>query len=142
MVNYINKLITIDGMATIISMSLNETLLKEIDSITKSMGFSGRSEAIRAGMRSLVLEHKQQVKLHGVIDASLLLVHNEQYSGEVSLIRHNYLDIIKTQIHNHLENHKCLEIFVLKGDAKKIVGLLNEFETTKKIEFVKLIPFS
>jgi len=43
----------------IVSISLTEEILKEIDNLQKSMGFSGRSDAIRAGIRSFVAEEKQ-----------------------------------------------------------------------------------
>ena len=42
---------------TIVSISLTEEILKEIDNLQKSMGFSGRSDAIRAGIRSFVAEN-------------------------------------------------------------------------------------
>ena len=41
-------------MAKIISMSLDEELLKELDSAKKSVGYSGRSEVIRSGMKLLL----------------------------------------------------------------------------------------
>ncbi len=126
-------------MAQIISMSLNNQILKDIDSIQHELGFSGRSEAIRAGIRTLLTEHKQKEKMNGIIEAALIVVHNEEESDEVSAIRHNYQHIIKTQIHNHLESHKCLEIFVLHGDAKKVKELLRAFEKNTKVELVKSI---
>ena len=46
----------------IVSISLTEEILKEIDNLQKSMGFSGRSDAIRAGIRSFVAEEKQNAK--------------------------------------------------------------------------------
>ena len=64
---------------------------------------------------------------------------DEEESDEVSAIRHNYQHIIKTQIHNHLESHKCLEIFVLHGDAKKVKELLRAFEKNTKVELVRSI---
>ena len=38
----------------IVSISLTEEILKEIDSLQKNLGFSGRSDAIRAGIRTFV----------------------------------------------------------------------------------------
>ena len=45
----------------IVSISLNDEILSELDRIQKTMGFSGRSEIIRAGIRNLVAEEKQHV---------------------------------------------------------------------------------
>ena len=49
----------------IVSISLNNDILSEIDKLKKSMGFSGRSEAIRAGIRNFVSETKQKTELSG-----------------------------------------------------------------------------
>ncbi|MEM4253052.1 MAG: ribbon-helix-helix domain-containing protein, partial [Candidatus Nitrosotenuis sp.] len=43
----------------IVSISLNEEILAEIDKLQKGLGFSGRSEVIRAGIRTFVSEEKQ-----------------------------------------------------------------------------------
>jgi len=47
----------------IVSISLTEEILKEVDNLQKTMGFSGRSDAIRAGIRSFVSEEKQKAEL-------------------------------------------------------------------------------
>ena len=55
----------------IVSISLTEEILKEIDSLQKNLGFSGRSDAIRAGIRSFVAEEKQKEDLSGNVNAIL-----------------------------------------------------------------------
>ena len=126
-------------MAQIISMSLNEKILGEIDKIQKDMGFSGRSETIRAGLRMLITDKREKSKLKGIIDAVLLVIHEDKNSEEFSILRHRHEELIKTQVHNHLENHKCLEILILKGNAEDVKKLAEGFQTNRKIDFVKLI---
>jgi len=122
----------------IISISLNDNLLKNIDLLEKKEGYSGRSEVIRAGLRLLVNEEREKSKLSGNIEGVIIVVNQEKYNEDISKIRHEYNDIIKTQIHNHLEVHKCLQIFVIKGSAEKIKQLMKELQTCKKIEYIKL----
>lgn len=121
----------------IVSISLNKRILNEIDEIQDEMGFSGRSEAIRAAIRLLMADRREKTDLKGVIDATLLVIHDEKASEKVSKIRHDYQDLIKTQVHNHLENHKCLEIFVVKGEAKRIKNMTNAFQIDKDLDYVK-----
>lgn len=123
----------------IISLSLNETIINELDKIQKEQGYSGRSEVIRSALRLLINEEKQKYNLKGIIEGVLIAINQEKYNDEISKIRHQFNDIIKTQIHNHLENHKCLQIFVLKGDSEQIKLLINKLETSKKAEYVKLV---
>jgi len=124
---------------TIISISLNERILKDIDKLEKELGFSGRSEVIRASVRMLIADKREKSKLKGIIDAALLVIHDDKYSEEVSNIRHKYDDIVKTQVHNHLANHKCFEIFILNGIADRIISVTEAFQTNKKIDYTKLI---
>jgi CopG family nickel-responsive transcriptional regulator len=123
----------------IVSISLNKRILKEIDAIQDEMGFSGRSETIRAAIRMLMADKRENEDLVGVLDATLLVIHDENASDKVSKIRHDFQDLIKTQIHNHLENDKCLEIFVVNGKADRIKMMKNSFQVDKDLDYVKLI---
>jgi CopG family transcriptional regulator, nickel-responsive regulator len=124
---------------TIISISLNDKLLKEMDSLQSSMGFSGRSEVIRTAMRSLLSEQKEQAKLSGIIEGVVIVVTTDHHAHNLAEIRHRYEHSIKTEIHNHLENHKCLYIYVIKGEGKLIQKMLNEFKTSKEVDYARLV---
>jgi len=123
---------------TIVSISLNDNILKEIDKIEKELGYSGRSEVIRAGARLLISDFKNKEKITGKINAILLLIHSPDSEDVVSEIKHNFEDVTITQIHSHLRN-KCLEIFILDGDAEKIKEMVRLFQTSRKMDNVKLI---
>ena len=103
------------------------------------MGFSGRSEVIRAGVRSLSAEFEEDKKLEGKIKSVLLMVHDESNEHEVSDIMHSFRDVVNTHIHTNLKGDKCLEIFVLDGDASRIKELIKLPKTNRKIDYVKLI---
>jgi CopG family nickel-responsive transcriptional regulator len=124
---------------TIISLSLNNTILREIEKIQKEQGFSSRSEVIRAGVRILSSENKEMDLLTGKINSILLLVHGHDFENIVSNIKHNFEDITTTQVHSHLKNNKCLEIFVLEGESERIKEMIRQFKTSKKMDLVKLI---
>jgi len=123
----------------IVSISLNEEILTELDKLQKSMGFSGRSEAIRAGIRSFVSEEKQKSDLSGDINAILLVVHNDEFDHVVSGITHNFEDLITTHLHSKIEKEKCMELFVIHGDAEKISTITKDFQTNKNMDTVKLV---
>jgi len=46
----------------IVSISLTDEILKDLQQLKSSMGFSGKSDAIRACIRSFVAEEKQKIK--------------------------------------------------------------------------------
>ena len=123
----------------IVSISLNEEILKQIDSLQKNLGFSGRSDAIRAGIRSFVSEEKQKENLSGNVNAILLVVHNDEYDNQVNGIKHSYEDLITTHLHSKIEGDKCMELFMLKGEAGSVSSITKDFQINKRMDTVKLV---
>ena len=123
----------------IVSISLNDEILKQIDNLQKNLGFSGRSDAIRAGIRSYVSEEKQKEDLSGNVNAILLVVHNDEYDNQVTGIKHSYEDLITTHLHSKIEGDKCMELFMLKGEANLVTDITKDFQTNKKMDTVKLV---
>ena len=118
----------------IVSISLTEEILKEIDSLLKNLGFSGRSDAIRAGIRSFVSEEKQKENLSGNVNAILLVVHSDEYDNQVNGIKHSYEDLITTHLHSKIEGVKCMELFMLKGEADSVSSITKDFQINKRMD--------
>ena len=123
----------------IVSISLNDEILKQIDNLQKSLGFSGRSDAIRAGIRSFVSEEKQKEDLSGNVNAILLVVHNDEYDNQVTNVKHSYEDLITMHLHSKIEGDKCMELFILKGESDTVSEITKNFQTNKKMDTVKLV---
>jgi CopG family transcriptional regulator, nickel-responsive regulator len=123
----------------IISISLNEHIIQELDKLQKFLGFSGRSEIVRASVRNLLLEEKRIDELSGVLHSVLLVLHDEKSDQEISEIRHGFDKIINTHIHNKIDKDRCLEIFVLYGDAREIKNITKRFQGNRKMDQVRLV---
>ena len=123
----------------IVSISLNDEILKQIDNLQSTMGFSGRSDAIRAGIRSFVSEEKQKQDLSGEVNAILLVVHNDEYDNEVNGIKHSYEDLITMHLHNKIDGEKCMELFILKGESEQVTEITKNFQINKKMDTIKLV---
>ena len=79
---------------TIISISLTDEILEEIDRLQKELGFSGRSEVMRAGARMLLADNKEKEALEGRLNSVLLLIHAQKVEDTVTEIKHEFEDII------------------------------------------------
>ena len=123
----------------IVSISLNDEILSELDKLQSTMGFSGRSEAIRAGIRTFVSEEKQNSNLSGNIHAILLVVHNDEFDHIVSGITHNFEYLITTHLHSKIDKEKCMELFVIDGDAEQVTTMTKDFQRNKNMDTVKLV---
>ena len=123
----------------IISMSLNEKMVDDLDKIQNEMGFSGRSEVIRAGIRMLISDMREKETLIGRLKGVLLLIHEHEAEDFVNNTKHKFLDIIYTQLHNRLKDDKCLELFILDGEAERAKQLIQLFQKNGDIEYAKLL---
>ena len=123
----------------IVSISLNDDIINDINKLQKNLGFSGRSEIVRAGIRNIIAEHKERQDLTGELSALLLVIHQERDDDQVTSMRHEYEEIITTHLHSKIDNDRCVEVFLLKGNSNSIKNMTGTFQTNKKLEHVKLI---
>ncbi len=123
----------------IISISLSDELLSEVDRLQRSMGFTGRSEVIRAGIRNFVSEEKQKDALAGSLHAILLVVHNDEFDDIIAGLKHSFEDLIITHLHSKIHGDKCVELFMLDGEAERVDMITRNFRTNKKMDTVKLV---
>jgi len=123
----------------VVSISLNEILINELDSLQMEHGYSGRSELIRAAIRLLITEVRESRRIEGNINALLLALHNQDSEHHVTHTKSKYLDMIHTQLHNKFKGGKCMELFILDGDADRIKELVKELQQNEENDYVKLI---
>lgn len=128
---------------TIISISVPDNFVDDIKKLREQEGFSGRSSLIRAALTSLLSESKEKqiLKGKGIVSAVLVVLHDTHQTESISLLTHKYQHLIQTQLHNHGENHTCLELYMLKGAAHQIKALYDSLKTKKKIGLVKLVVY-
>ena len=121
------------------SISLNKNILAQMDKIRKSRGFSGRSEIVRAGIRALISEERERNDITGFIHALFLAMHDEKSDEQVTELRHAFDKLITTHLHNKVDTDRCLEIFLLRGNANDITDMAKRFQANKNMHNVKLI---
>ncbi|MFP3951653.1 MAG: CopG family ribbon-helix-helix protein [Candidatus Bathyarchaeia archaeon] len=123
----------------IVSISINERLLSELEKLQDAMGYSGRSEAVRAGIRMLLQDARENEQLRGVLTGVLLVIHAHEAEDIVTDVKHRYTDVIHTQLHNKFQEGKCLELFILNGEAERIRELTRALKRNEENEYVKLV---
>lgn len=122
----------------IVSLSISDELLKDIDLLRKEFGFKGRSDLVRVALTELKSDLNKKRVYSKNIDAVIVAVHKEDSTFVPKLI-HRYGGVIKTQMHNHTTNKKCMDIFVLNGDSKEIKAMSEGLLLLKNVESSKLI---
>lgn len=120
----------------VVSVSLTERNLETLDMLQKAYGLTGRSEAVRVCIRSAEAEVRERGALQGDVEGVLITIHLAEGVDEN---RHEYQEIITTQVHSHLKNGKCLNVFLVRGQAAMVKSMLAELQGSEQMEYVKFI---
>jgi len=125
----------------VVSISLTEKNLEVLERIQESLGLTGRSESIRACIRSAESDLREMEDLKGSVEGILIILHDSHHSMRLDNIRHQYKEQVITQIHSHLSNSKCLEIFIVKGKAKDIKTMLQSVHGEDTFDYANFVVF-
>lgn len=123
----------------IVSLSFPEKMLREMDDLEETLGFSGRSELVRAGIRLLLQDFKDKSAMSGAGNAVVVVTHSEENEAPVTRIKHKYDSIVRTHIHSKIAKGNCVELLLLEGQARSIASMTQEFQREDSIHSIKLV---
>src|SRR2546428_9972292 len=106
----------------IVSLSFPDQMIRDMDDIQKSLGFTGRSELVRAAIRLMLEDKREKDSLRGQGAAILAVTNNQEAEKPVTRIKHSFEHIIRTHLHNKITRTNCVELFLLKCDAPWIAS--------------------
>lgn len=122
-------------------VSLETELLEKFDSIIKKRGYKSRSEAVRDLIRErLVSEEWKEEEKETIGILGLVFSHETRELTEaLTKLQHEYLDLIISSTHIHLDKHNCLEVIVLRGKSHLIKKISDQFLSTRSVKHGKLL---
>jgi len=121
-------------------VSLEEDLLKELDSFVKTHKFPNRSQVVRFLIRNNVVQQKWQHNKE--VAGCMVLVydhHKRDLMNKSVSLQHAYEDLVLSVQHVHLDHHNCLEMIALRGKAMKLKELADKLIALKGIKHGQLI---
>jgi len=124
---------------TIVSLSLPEQMVKEMDQIQKSQGFTGRSELVRAALRLMLEDSKEKDSLVGHVNAVVTVTHRQDHEEPITRLKHEFEEIVKTHLHSKTTQGNCVELFLLEGEGKKVASMTKAFQKEDDLKSVKMM---
>jgi CopG family nickel-responsive transcriptional regulator len=126
---------------TVVSVSMPDELLERIDAFADEHGYTGRSEVVREASRNLLGEFEdrklEERELMGVVTV-LFDYSSSAVEQRMMQLRHEYEDLVASNVHSHIGDHYCLELFILEGDLEDIstfVGKIRATQDTLSIDY-------
>ena len=122
-------------------VSLEPELLEIFDRNITQEGYANRSEAIRDLIRDHLIQQRithSNEEIVGVV--TLLYDHRTHRLGDLLAdIQHRAEVRVNASLHVHLDEHKCLEVIVIRGESQKVHGIAGRLIATKGVENGKLV---
>ncbi|AFK22211.1 nickel-responsive transcriptional regulator NikR [Pyrococcus sp. ST04] len=122
-------------------VSIPEELLEKFDKIIEEKGYTNRSEAIRDLIRDFIVRYEWEVGNEEVA-GTITMVYNHDEADvvkELLDLQHEYLNEIVASLHVHMDEHNCLEVVVVKGEARKIKKIADRLLSLKGVKHGKLV---
>jgi len=121
---------------TVVSVSMPDELLDRIDEFATDHGYTGRSEVIREAARNLLGEFEdKQLEDRELIGVVTVLFNYETTAVEERMmgLRHEHEDLVTANVHNHVGDHYCMELFILEGSLEAISSFVGRVRATRDI---------
>jgi len=127
---------------TVVSITLPSELLKKFDEFIKTRGYYSRSEAFRDAIRNLIAEAEVASFKGGRVATTIMITCDyarKDVDRRVSELRHEFDDVVIENVHRHIEEKYCLEIFIAEGTLKRILDLVGRIRGMRGILQVKAL---
>jgi CopG family nickel-responsive transcriptional regulator len=127
---------------TVVSVTLPSELLKKFDEFMKTRGYYSRSEAFRDAIRSLMAE-SELAKIRAEKVATTIMITCDYARKDVDLkvgeVRHEFDDVVVENVHRHIDEKYCLEVFIAEGNHQRILDLIGRIRGMRGIQQVKAL---
>jgi CopG family nickel-responsive transcriptional regulator len=130
---------------TVISITLPSDLLKKFDDFMKMRGYYSRSEAFRDAVRNLIAESEISKLETGDVAATIMITCDyarRDVDLRITEVRHEFDDVIVENVHRHIDDKYCLEIFIAQGKNERILDLVGRVRGMRGIQQVKAMFMS
>jgi CopG family nickel-responsive transcriptional regulator len=122
------------------SISLTSELLRKLDDFMRERGYSSRSEVIRDAVRDLLSEFELKRFEEGKVTATITVIsEHERHDVDERLmrLRHEHDEIVSSNMHIHLGETYCLEVFITEGEVKKVLDFISKIRAMRGVKQVK-----
>lgn len=121
-------------------VSLEDTILDELDEYVEDNQFPNRSQAIRYLIEKNIIEQKW--KCNNEVAGAIVLVydhHKRDINNKNSHLQHEYHHLIISTQHIHLDHDHCLETIAVKGKANQLTELADKLIALKGVKHGKIV---
>lgn len=121
----------------IVSLSLPDVLVHQVDRLIEKRGYKGRSEVLRSALMEFLKTQRAEESETGHVNAIVVLGYPERCERAVTEARHAHNDLVTSMLHAHTVKGRCATVLLGEGPAEKVRGLLAELRGIRDLESVQ-----
>lgn len=124
-----------NGNVSRISVSLQESLLQQLDQMVKERGFESRSHAIAEMVSRQVTAHKRDLG-NEVMAGTITLIYDHSTPHLQKILadlQHEHISAVISSLHVHLMHSQTLEVILVQGPAVELESLANKMITNRGV---------
>ncbi len=111
----------------IVSLSLPEATLGDMDKAVQDIGYTSRSEMVRDAVRAFLREKEELAGLKGHVHGVLFLIYCHECAAQVMELRHRHKAIFKSMNHADFDGgDECCEVLMFCGEADEVKDSYNQ----------------
>lgn len=124
----------------VISISLPQDLLSEVEKKIEKHGYAGRSDLTREALRSFIEDFDADARLDGEVVATVTVVFREgsEVEDTVNSLRHDYGGSVIDGSHSCIDENRCMEVLVVRSEIEEvneIVGKVRSSDGVVSIDY-------
>jgi CopG family nickel-responsive transcriptional regulator len=125
----------------IVTFSISDSLLKEMELMADVMGYTSRSEVIRDALRSHISEQRMYRKVKDDLFNAIMFVYkdDENERSKVARIRNQFSKLIVGENSFSISKDRKLTLFLTKGKSDELRMLTSRIRGIRGIEQTRYI---
>ena len=124
----------------VVSLSIPDDLVADMDKAIADGGYRGRSEYARAALRHHLQDRTVAAGEH--VHGSITVVYEHGHEARLSDVRHAFHDVVLSLMHTHCEPDVCMDVLIVGGRADRINALQDTLERMREVRRSRLVPIA
>jgi CopG family nickel-responsive transcriptional regulator len=125
------------AMTTVLSASLPDDLVADMDAAIAGGSYKGRSEFLRAAVRDRLSTTHPPTGRH--VHGSITVLYAHEKEARISEVRHAFHDIVLSLMHTHCEPETCMDVLLVGGAPQRVQELAATLERMRDVKRSRLV---
>lgn len=121
----------------VLSASLPDDLMGDMDAAIASGAYKGRSEFLRAAVRDRLQHSHPPAGRH--VHGSITVLYPHDKEARISEVRHAFHDVVLSLMHTHCEPETCMDVLLVGGAPQRVQDLAATFERMRDVKRSRLV---